>query len=896
MTQCSRPLRKAAVIVLVMLFNAPFSVQNAHGRDESYRPGGVSPSPSSSRSPGHSSSASPRSVPKDYDDDYSVNSWSAVLAVSASGSVEVTEAYDVNTTRRQRGILRHMDDLYNSLLIYDVTCAQGYAAHADSESSGQQFTFGYYDEKAPGRHLFTLKYRAAGMVVPAGTGARLQWRWNAEKNLKIDSVKVVFPAGATFLGARAIETATRSRFVRFEKELQSVVAGNTITIPVNRNFQNTLDITADLPAGVIDQKTMREYLDQITEKKQFPSLLEYRTAVTIHDDRTIDREEVYRTAPDNVINSMTMWYDRRFDTAFWNDKKKSDTPEFVHNTLYLYGFDKMPCENGNVADGSVCIPLAQAGTERAALRYSMWGNFNPNDPMFFDLRFPPADAKRTDRVRFSITVPPFVKKEQVRVALYLVRGFTRGSQLHETSYAGRWEGNRLVGEYPASLYDEQYVLARVFIPAAGFRDPGIAKRAGIYLSYSWHFYRSWCIVALALIVLLLAAVPALIWLIRMKKTSVIAAASVSVKTTIDDRAVSAVRAEDPAFSPEAFLEKARIIAGKIQAAWSNGNMAPVRNLVSQGVYNRFRLQLRLMREQEKVENLMDAFTVRSISLIKASLSHSYHTLHVHVNASALDVVVPVSMTGEEKKRALDRAKKSYFTEVYSFTRKRGAVTDPARNLLAGQCPSCGTVPESFGDSNRCKNCGTIYNSGEFDWVLSEITQGGEWRAGSSEEVPGLAALETESLSMNRGVIEDRASCLFWQWVAGQATGSAAPLARDATEKFLGQFKPGAGYFAETAVGSVDLQEVTKTDGAARAVVLVLWSAALAQGKVPEHREHRLTLVLPPLMKNPYGFADHSCDSCGAPLPESDAQTCSYCGSALQKTNSDWLLDGIEEKK
>jgi hypothetical protein len=292
---------------------------------------------------------------------------------------------------------------------------------------------------------------------------------------------------------------------------------------------------------------------------------------------------------------------------------------------------------------------------------------------------------------------------------------------------------------------------------------------------------------------------------------------------------------------------------------------------------------------------MDSFTVHSANLVAGSLSHAYHTLHVNLEASARDITVPVDMPEQDKKRRLAKADLTRFAEIYSYTRKRGARTDASRNILSGQCPSCGSVPESFSDTNKCPNCATIYNSGEFDWVLAEITQAEEWKDSSSREVPGLAELEKENLSMNRSVIEDRASYLFWRWVHCRTTGSATPLARDATARFLETFKPGTEYFAETAVGSVDLLEVARVDGEARAGVLILWSASFSAGREPEHEERFLTLTLPVQMKNPYGFADHSCDTCGAPLPESDAEYCSYCGGALQKMNSDWLLDDIKEK-
>ena len=41
-----------------------------------------------------------------------------------------------------------------------------------------------------------------------------------------------------------------------------------------------------------------------------------------------------------------------------------------------------------------------------------------------------------------------------------------------------------------------------------------------------------------------------------------------------------------------------------------------------------------------------------------------------------------------------------------------------------------------------------------------------------------------------------------------------------------------------------------------------------------------------------GFAEHSCNSCGAPLPETDSIECSYCHSPIQRKNADWLLESV----
>jgi Zn-finger protein len=291
---------------------------------------------------------------------------------------------------------------------------------------------------------------------------------------------------------------------------------------------------------------------------------------------------------------------------------------------------------------------------------------------------------------------------------------------------------------------------------------------------------------------------------------------------------------------------------------------------------------------------MADFRVIRVSALALSASKSYQTLHVSIRASARDVTVPAGATDEEKQEALADAPRESFTEVYSFTRKLGVKTNTSRDWLKGECPNCGYVPEHFSENNKCRSCGSIYNSGEFDWVLSEITQQEEWKEDSSREIAGLAELEGRNLSINREVIEDRASYLFWRWIYARIRGTSAPLARDASPEFIAAFPAQKHTLINTAVGAVDLVSVALEGGDAVAKVKVLWSTASEINDEPYHREHLFTLKMPVALKNPYGLADHSCDNCGAPLPETDALKCSYCGSGLPAAVNDWILVRIDE--
>ncbi len=355
------------------------------------------------------------------------------------------------------------------------------------------------------------------------------------------------------------------------------------------------------------------------------------------------------------------------------------------------------------------------------------------------------------------------------------------------------------------------------------------------------------------------------------------------------RILQAIQETDPNFSMEIFLERAKEIFLRLQDAWSSGDMTSVRNFLSQGVYNRFKIQLEIMRNMEGAKNVMSDISVESMSPIGIHVNPPYLTLHVAIGAKARDVMLSIDVSDDEAQQILKKASASRFTEVYSFTRKLTAQSDASRDLLKGQCPRCGFVPENFSQVNKCPGCGALYNSGEYDWVLSEITQMEEWKPASADGVSGLAE------GMSRQVIEDRASYLFWRWIQCRVRGSALPLMRDATGNMKAKLaSPANEYLGEIAVGAVDLKSIESNEEF-RADVLIQWSASVEKNNEPIHFDHRMYLVLPKDANVETNFADHGCEQCGAPLPDTDALNCAYCGALLPDTHNDWLLDDIREQ-
>lgn len=353
--------------------------------------------------------------------------------------------------------------------------------------------------------------------------------------------------------------------------------------------------------------------------------------------------------------------------------------------------------------------------------------------------------------------------------------------------------------------------------------------------------------------------------------------------------------KDPNFNPDSFLISVSLLAKKLNSAWTENRMNTVRNLVSAGIQNRFRIQLELMK-LNGIQNIMNEWVMNSVSIAAVETDASYETVHAEIHAWAKDLNVDRKLSAEKRAELLLQTVQQDYFEIWSFIRKRGSITKYNHGILSGNCPNCGADIQNLGELNQCRHCKSVINSGEYGWVLSEITQKIEWNPNQKVKTAVPDNIFKYNDTINRQIIEDRTSYIFWRWIECLAKGTNAPLKRDASEELLKNFSPSKRQVKEAAVGAVELISVTEKSGKYLAKVKILWSASLSADTSPEHRRNIFTISIPMGLRKKTGLSENSCESCGAPLPESNALKCSYCSSSLPVQVNDWILESVEKEK
>lgn len=384
-----------------------------------------------------------------------------------------------------------------------------------------------------------------------------------------------------------------------------------------------------------------------------------------------------------------------------------------------------------------------------------------------------------------------------------------------------------------------------------------------------------------------------------------AARRTAVSATAAEGWVKALTAKDAQFDLIKLFDRVRREFVELQTAWFKKNLEPVRKYLSDATFQRLVVQMKLM-EKLGVRDAVADVQVLDLQIIGLDQNPSFDTIHVRVTAQAHDADAPVGFSDEQALALARKKPVERFTEVWSFVRKPDVQTKVDGDVSQGKCPNCG-APFTGGAANTCEFCGAIVNSGNYDWVLAEITQGSQFEPGRS--VPaGFEEAHQRDPQLTTEALEDRASLLFWKWVEAQSLGDPGRLAKVASPAFQGELKNAIDqleaqgrqkFFTECAVGAVNTQQIQQTADGELAAVEIRWSAKIGvAGKnalppaVPSQPQRYVMLLerkSGAVSSADHGMSTNRCPNCGAPLTDNGQPSCEFCGQLLSSGEKDWVI-------
>ncbi|HYG52351.1 MAG TPA: TIM44-like domain-containing protein [Flavobacteriales bacterium] len=359
------------------------------------------------------------------------------------------------------------------------------------------------------------------------------------------------------------------------------------------------------------------------------------------------------------------------------------------------------------------------------------------------------------------------------------------------------------------------------------------------------------------------------------------------------------------FNEPGFIEKSKQAFTEVQRAWEKKNLGPVRKYISDGVYQRFNTQI-LMMNQLGQTNTISHLKLLETKIALIEIEDPYEIIHVQYKAEITDSFV------SEKYAGINQKYNEEFIEFWTYIRKKTGNKDLYQN---NNCPNCGDALPEMGEVSKCPSCQTYTNTGEFDWILCEITQPEEFidfvnnMSQKNYLSNRLREYKAEKLNTNTQFLEDKASNAYLQIRVAHALKDMSRICRFSTKEFFGsvQNMDHEPYlFNRIFLRDVSMINILENDThyfAAFAIQCKEQKVIIRRGELHK-MDQALTAVtnilVMTLAKNnetgKHSVLAHNCSQCGGPVGDTVNLNCQYCGNQLNDEKKDWVVCGLMSRE
>jgi predicted lipid-binding transport protein (Tim44 family) len=382
-------------------------------------------------------------------------------------------------------------------------------------------------------------------------------------------------------------------------------------------------------------------------------------------------------------------------------------------------------------------------------------------------------------------------------------------------------------------------------------------------------------------------------------------------------AVDAIRAQDPGFEIETFLQRAEMTFFLVKRGLQKNDTGAIRPYLNDAVFAAVSRNIGQMTAQHQ-HALMESLNVRGVHLVNAACDAQEQSLQVH-----FDLVYRAKTLDESNRVLNDEGEDRRHGERWTFVRAAAAHTPQDGGVIASRCPACGAELR-LGLDGTCAHCRASVTNGTVDWVVADV-QPAPFVGYASDPLLGIAApTVTDGIAGLRAADAGFEVDAFLTRVKTAFMALQDAWCKQNLEVGRGFLSPGA-YFAwraqlETmaAEGRRNVMEGLTVRGVEpmRVVhgrvfddltVRIIASAADYEvdqtGRVvfgdravrPFTEEWTFQRSVGVATSDKAGTLESTCPSCGAPLALTQIGECRYCKAAVTSGKFDWVVSRIEQE-
>lgn len=177
-----------------------------------------------------------------------------------------------------------------------------------------------------------------------------------------------------------------------------------------------------------------------------------------------------------------------------------------------------------------------------------------------------------------------------------------------------------------------------------------------------------------------------------------------------------IRKKDPNFSADDFVAYSKQVFIDIENAWCARDLASVRPVMHQNLYNTTQKQVE-GKIRDKVVPHLESIAINTAYLTSFVRDKDYEYLTVYLNARMIDY-----QTDETTGNILrgDRTTRWDMRYKMKYVRSTDAKTnDKSEDAHSYNCPNCG-APLEITSSGTCPFCGSVVSTGDYSWILADF--------------------------------------------------------------------------------------------------------------------------------------------------------------------------------
>jgi predicted lipid-binding transport protein (Tim44 family) len=381
--------------------------------------------------------------------------------------------------------------------------------------------------------------------------------------------------------------------------------------------------------------------------------------------------------------------------------------------------------------------------------------------------------------------------------------------------------------------------------------------------------------------------------------------------------LDAIRALDPGFEMETFLQRAEMTFFLVKRGVQKNDAAAVRPYLNDGVFNAVSQSI-VQSKARHAHALLESLNVRGLAVEDAQCNPQGQSIVVH-----FDLVYRAKTLNDANQTLADEGEDRRHAERWVFGRGPAARTALNGGVIAARCPACGAELRLALDGT-CAHCKASVTNGSVDWVVVDVQPASYvgYSADSSlgfaapSVAEGIATLTAADKDFSMGIFEKRVKTAFLAlqdaWCKQNLDAGRAFMSPGAYFSWSAQLETMAAEGRRNVMENIAVtavQPVRIIHGRVFDDLTVRISAAAADYEIdannkivfgdrsvrPFMEDWTFQRSVGVATSNKPGTLENTCPSCGAPVALTQIGECRYCKAAVTSGKFDWVVSRIDQE-